>query len=156
MDWLATFWVILEFLMGLNESFFPIPAQILLMEPLPLLSKVFALVIQEERQRSINTCVPFWQSFPAHEVSSLGKAIMGTFRPRRFRPSCTYCSRLGHNIDMYYKVHGYPPRFHSRFDVSRKLSKGSFYRGHANQVSAISAPIDSISIDPNASSSLTS
>ena len=41
---------VMQFLLGLNESFTLIRAQILLMEPTPLLNKVFSLVVQEERQ----------------------------------------------------------------------------------------------------------
>ncbi|XP_061345104.1 uncharacterized protein LOC133290959 [Gastrolobium bilobum] len=52
----------MQFLMGLNDSFSSIRAQILLMEPLPQLSRVFSLVIQEERQRQITP------SFPLHPL----------------------------------------------------------------------------------------
>ena len=38
---------IYEFLMGLNESFSQIRGQILLIDPLPSINKVFSLVIQE-------------------------------------------------------------------------------------------------------------
>ncbi|KAL5568439.1 hypothetical protein UlMin_025014 [Ulmus minor] len=47
---------VLQFLMGLNESFSQIRAQILMIEPLPSINKIFSLVIQEERQRSLNSC----------------------------------------------------------------------------------------------------
>ncbi|KAL5575803.1 hypothetical protein UlMin_017502 [Ulmus minor] len=40
---------VLQFLMGLNESYAQIRGQILMMEPLPAINKVFSLVIQEER-----------------------------------------------------------------------------------------------------------
>ena len=39
---------VIEFLMGLNDSYAQTRGQILMMEPLPPLSKVFSLVIQEE------------------------------------------------------------------------------------------------------------
>ena len=42
---------VIEFLMGLNDSYAQTRGQILIMESLPPLSKVFALVIQEKRQR---------------------------------------------------------------------------------------------------------
>jgi hypothetical protein len=42
-----------QFLMGLNDSFSSIIAQILLIDPLPTPHKVFSLIIQEERQREI-------------------------------------------------------------------------------------------------------
>ncbi|KAL5543326.1 hypothetical protein UlMin_007110 [Ulmus minor] len=47
---------VLQFLMGLNESFSQIRAQILMIEPLPSINKIFSLVIQEEHQRSLNSC----------------------------------------------------------------------------------------------------
>ena len=40
--------------MGLNDSYAQTRGQILMIEPPPLLTKVFALVIQENRQRNIN------------------------------------------------------------------------------------------------------
>jgi hypothetical protein len=39
--------------MGLNDSFAQIRGQILLIDPLPSINKVFSLVIQEERQCEI-------------------------------------------------------------------------------------------------------
>ena len=40
---------VMQFLMGLNESY----TQILMQDPLPSINKVFSLVVQEERQRSL-------------------------------------------------------------------------------------------------------
>ena len=40
---------VMQFLMGLNESYSQIKGQILLMKPLPTINKVFSLLIQEER-----------------------------------------------------------------------------------------------------------
>ncbi|XP_059436248.1 uncharacterized protein LOC132169195 [Corylus avellana] len=44
---------VLQFLMGLNDSFSTVRAQILLTNPLPPINKVFSLIIQEEKQREI-------------------------------------------------------------------------------------------------------
>jgi hypothetical protein len=46
---------VMQFLMGLNESFATVRGQILLMDPMPPINKVFSLVRQEERQRSIGS-----------------------------------------------------------------------------------------------------
>lgn len=46
---------IMTFLMGLNDSYAQVRGQILLMEPLPRINKVFSLIIQEERQRKIGS-----------------------------------------------------------------------------------------------------
>lgn len=46
---------ILSFLMGLNDSFAQIRSHLLLLDPVPLISKVFSLILQEESQRSISS-----------------------------------------------------------------------------------------------------
>ena len=43
----------MKFLIGLNESFSQVRTQFLLMDPIPSLSKVYSLLIQEETQRSV-------------------------------------------------------------------------------------------------------
>lgn len=43
----------MSFLMGLNDTYAQIRGQILLMDPLPSVNKIFSLVIQEERQRDV-------------------------------------------------------------------------------------------------------
>ena len=43
----------MKFLMGLNESLSQVGTQVLLMDPIPSLSKVYSLLIQEETQRSV-------------------------------------------------------------------------------------------------------
>ena len=43
----------MQFLMGLNESYSQGRAQILLMDPLPSINEVYSLLIQEERECSV-------------------------------------------------------------------------------------------------------
>jgi hypothetical protein len=120
---------VLQFLMGLNDSFSAVRAQILLMDPLPPINKVFSLIIQEEKQREI--CV---SSF-SHDTSS---ALMTKFVPappmpihepaafmtrttsgpkfskpnfRKDRLMCSHCGLTGHTVVKCYKVHGYPLGF---------------------------------------------
>lgn len=45
---------VMTFLMGLNESYSAIRAQILLKSPLPSIDEVFSLIAHEEHQRTIN------------------------------------------------------------------------------------------------------
>ena len=48
---------LMQFLMGLNESYNAIQGQILLMNPLPDVAKAYSSIIQEEKQRSLGvTC----------------------------------------------------------------------------------------------------
>ena len=54
---------LMQFLMGLNETFTQVRGQILLMDPMPNIDRVFSLIRQEEWQRSIGQLsVPYVQS----------------------------------------------------------------------------------------------
>lgn len=46
---------LLQFLMGLNESYMHIMSQILMMQPLPSVGQAFALVVQEESHRILSS-----------------------------------------------------------------------------------------------------
>lgn len=45
---------VMQFFISLNESYAQNRTRILIMDPLPPITKVFALVVQEERQQTIN------------------------------------------------------------------------------------------------------
>ena len=52
----------LSFLMGLNDTYATVRDQILLMDPIPSLSKVFSLLLQDEKQRGSTLSLQPWQS----------------------------------------------------------------------------------------------
>ncbi|KAA8531827.1 hypothetical protein F0562_006456 [Nyssa sinensis] len=112
---------IMKFLMGLNESFGAIHAQILLIDPLPTISHIYGLVLQEECQRNIQT------PSPIDGVALAAKGILLTLKDgKKFRtpwPKCTHCHKEGHTIERCYFIHGFPPS-------SRKPSSGSKPRAH--------------------------
>ena len=53
---------VMQFLMGLNDSYSQIKGQILLMEPLPSINKVYYLLSQEERQRRVGSSNTYIES----------------------------------------------------------------------------------------------
>jgi hypothetical protein len=67
-----------QFLMGLNESFAAIRGQILLMELLPSVNKVFSLVIQEEKQQEISLKT---QSFGLESAAFMTRSDASMARP---------------------------------------------------------------------------
>lgn len=102
----------MRFLMGLNESFETIRSQILMYEPLPSISKVYALVLQEESHK----CNGHGNSFSSQPDSvamyANSKSNSGNSNwkgNKKERPLCTHCNMLGHTMDKCYKLHGYPP-----------------------------------------------
>ena len=111
----------MSFLMGLNDSFNQVRGQLLLLDPMPPISKVFSLVSQEENQRKIST---------RHGDSSNTMAFAAradnsrNYNPpnssvhssnykgqKRDKPFCTHYNFHGHTVDKGYKLHGYPPGY---------------------------------------------
>ncbi|XP_073270356.1 uncharacterized protein [Primulina huaijiensis] len=129
---------VLAFFMGLNESFSQVRSQILLIDPLPPINKVFSMIVQEERQRQIGSQVTptystdgmtfaikgeptkFSNGEPTKfSAESMGSVAKGKPRPNfrsypKERPFCTACNMHGHTLDTCYKIHGYPPGFKSK------------------------------------------
>uniref|UniRef100_A0A2N9GKR9 Integrase catalytic domain-containing protein n=1 Tax=Fagus sylvatica TaxID=28930 RepID=A0A2N9GKR9_FAGSY len=111
---------VMQFLMGLNESFAAVRGQILLMDPMPPINKVFSLIRQKERHRSIGSLhaslsTPFVES-TALMCKSKGMKVVGSkqFSQKKERPQCTHCGLLGHTVDKCYKLHGFPPGYKTR------------------------------------------
>ncbi|KAA8532443.1 hypothetical protein F0562_032476 [Nyssa sinensis] len=130
---------ILQFLMGLNESFTAIKGQILLLDPLPSMNRVFALIVQDEKQREIKVnSVPSFDSIAAVTTTTMNSSVTnknGNKQSgfRRDRPVCSHCGYTGHISDKCYRIHSFPPGF-----KSKKANVHS-----ANQVT--SSPVDQVS-----------
>ncbi|KZV47147.1 hypothetical protein F511_16989 [Dorcoceras hygrometricum] len=132
---------VMHFLMGLNDSYAQVRAQVLMIEPLPTIAKVFALVIQEERQRSIHYDVSKAGvdhsgilsnvNSSANTATSL-RTSQNSKGGRGDRIICSHCHFRNHTVDKCYKLHGYPPG-HPKF--KSQISQGS---AHAHQASSSS------------------
>ncbi|XP_062113276.1 uncharacterized protein LOC133824416 [Humulus lupulus] len=113
---------IMSFLMGLKYSYSQVRGNILLMDPLPSLSRVFNLVTQEENQRgdematphietSSNPSMVFAFSGANSSTSKTNSRSTKSFPPRKNRLLCTHCNVHGHTIEKCYEIHGYPPGY---------------------------------------------
>ena len=109
----------MKFLLGLNDSFSQARTQVLLMDPLPSISKVFALLIQEEIQRSVTnqssvkvdltTLVARMQNFNTNLGTSFGGN--GNGAKGKDKPVCTHSGKMSHTIDKCYRLYDFPPNF---------------------------------------------
>jgi hypothetical protein len=103
------------FLKGLDERYAMVCSQILLLDPLPLINRVFSMVIQHERQQvgsSLPTDEPNLFVNAAYKTRSGGSPGPSGAPPTRTGAStkqCTYCHRSGHTVEECYSKHGYPP-----------------------------------------------
>lgn len=81
------------------------------MDPLPSISKVYSLLIQEEMQIFVTNSssvkvnstalVAKMHSFNAN-LGSTGNGGKG-----KDKPVCTYCGKTGHTADKCYRLHGF-------------------------------------------------
>lgn len=106
---------LLQFLMGLNESFAAARGQVLMMNPLPSVPQAYSLIKQEERQRQ---GYMIHNSFVANaKVSTQSSASsngLGASAIKKPGIKCTYCHKDGHLKESCYKLIGYPPRGRGR------------------------------------------
>nr|KYP46408.1 hypothetical protein KK1_031983 [Cajanus cajan] len=117
-----------QFLRGLNDSYSNIRSHVLLMDPLPPISKIFSYVAQQERQllnpsplmtvnsnskdimlnvaTSTNTCT--YCGRKGHTASS-DRSRNFKYKNSKSNKICTHCGRSGHTIEVCYRKHGFPP-----------------------------------------------
>jgi hypothetical protein len=128
---------IMQFLIGLNDSYNAVRGQILLMKKLPSVREVYSPIIQEEQQWKIRSPIIEGVSITAavktqkeagssHRHSRNQTSFRGTSTSYERTLHNTYCN---HTIDHCYKLHGYP--------LGHKLyHSGSNPPGYANARSA--------------------
>ena len=127
---------VIQFLKGLNVDFSTVKSQILIMDPLPTLNRVFALVLQHERQIRGSSDQGFNDSAVLYaEKGNFNSTYIATGSAqsaKQFpnigsnrRPTCAFCGIYGHSIDKCYKKYGYPPGY---------KNNNKSYNGAVNQV----------------------
>lgn len=114
-----------QFLMGLNDSYTNIRGQLLMMNPMPKITQVLALLQQEERQRSytpISSSTVESAALAIHSNAGSGNrfskfkkydsaaGISGNFHNKRGNLECSHCHGTNHTKDRCYHLIGFPPR----------------------------------------------
>ncbi|XP_050896610.1 uncharacterized protein LOC127103389 [Lathyrus oleraceus] len=107
---------IIRFLTGLNDQFALVKSQILLMDPLPTMNKIFSVVIQHERQ--IQLLIPNDESQTL--INDADSKRFGA-RNNAFKHGvrvCIFCGKTNHTIEHCFKKHGVPPHMQKQFQNS--------------------------------------
>ncbi|XP_071741034.1 uncharacterized protein [Rutidosis leptorrhynchoides] len=119
---------LMQFLMGLDESYSSMRSNILLIDPLPSVKTAFAIVSRDESHRTSS------QASSSGSVKNQNSAFLvsKTFDNKRRigngpNPNlkCTKCKRLGHTIERCYEIVGYPPGWVKRNDNKSVVSNNS-------------------------------
>ena len=83
---------VMQFLRGLNDQFSIVKSNVLMMDPLPVISKVFLYAMQQQRQISNNDVLGSTSMINAANTNSSSSPF-----------SCTYCGKDWHTVDKCYK-----------------------------------------------------
>ncbi|KAM7529237.1 hypothetical protein LguiB_032647 [Lonicera macranthoides] len=105
----------MQFLMGLNDTYSAIRGQILLMQPLPPIGKIYSMVLQEEQQRDITISREVMMTTHARKQGGGNAQLKG-----RAKLHCTHCNGTNHTVDKCYYLHG----FSSGHKYNKKADNG--------------------------------
>ncbi|KAL4597736.1 hypothetical protein ACB092_11G010400 [Castanea dentata] len=105
--------LVMQFLVGLNDSYAQVRAQILLMDPLPSINELYSLLIQEERQCSVGNNFDLYveSTTLVTKVSSSSDNHNTQNFNGETNPTCSHCGMMGHIVEKCYKIHDYPNSF---------------------------------------------
>ncbi|XP_021623920.1 uncharacterized protein LOC110623311 [Manihot esculenta] len=115
---------LMQFLMGLNESFGSVRDQVLGMDPLPTVNKAYSMVVKFESQLEILGVM----SDNSESLVLLNKTYtQSQARPRKpdnKKGHCTFCNMNGHTRDGCFRLIGYPDWFKSKNKSNTQGGKG--------------------------------
>ncbi|KAB2629719.1 hypothetical protein D8674_034514 [Pyrus ussuriensis x Pyrus communis] len=107
---------VMQFLMGLNDSYSVVRGSILMMSPLPDTRRVHGLILQHERQMDVASRRELGTSSHAMQVQRppapsssndrFPSPSAGSFSRKSLK--CTYCDGDGHLVDICYYIIGFP------------------------------------------------
>ncbi|KAM2129542.1 hypothetical protein ACFX1R_009206 [Malus domestica] len=135
---------LMQFLMGLNDSYSAVRGQLLLMNPLPTVRQAYASISQEEKQRSLAS------SRVTTDVAAMAVRQPSSKSSNRKPLHCTHCDQDYHTIDTCYQLHGYPPghRLHKvkpqKGNQRPKKDRGSSSANHVSENAATKEELQSV------------
>lgn len=118
----------MKFMVGLDDSFNHLRSQLLLQKPIPTLSQVYSMLLQEESQRSIfQPVVNNPMDSAAMVAKSNGSGVRyQSYQKEKPRKKCQNCGMTNHTQDTCFQLIGFPPGW--------KNNKNAGKRAYANVV----------------------
>ncbi|KAK4718078.1 hypothetical protein R3W88_016416 [Solanum pinnatisectum] len=106
---------LIQFLMGLNETYSGVKSNILLVSPLPSVNHTYSLLIQDEKQREMH--VEYHKPFNVDR--------RGDSKAKRNHLICSHCKKVGNSFDKCYRIIGFPADF--KFTKGKRMQFGNVY-----------------------------
>ncbi|XP_056690510.1 uncharacterized protein [Spinacia oleracea] len=123
----------MKFLLGLNGGFENTVTNVLSMDPLPSINRVFSITQQIEKQKEVchaavesnamNSSAMAAQAYRS-VGSTQGKKDWKDLKKDKMNRQCTHCKGKGHTVDQCFKIIGYPDWYNTI-----KASKGNSSQG---------------------------
>ena len=102
---------LIKFLMGLNSDYNHIRSNILMMKPLPSVTQAYALLIQDEKQREVQSASTFINESASMNVKSGNNYQNKPNYDNKKNIVCNHCKRTGHTASKCYRLVGFPKDF---------------------------------------------
>ncbi|KAL2245674.1 UNVERIFIED_CONTAM: hypothetical protein Sindi_2835600 [Sesamum indicum] len=104
---------LMQFLMGLSDDFDSVRSQILMLEPLPSVSKAYGMVLRMEKQREVHLGSAHNMAMQVKGGNFRRFGNSSTFQRRKTAAekraqTCDHCGKNGHTKEMCFEIHGYP------------------------------------------------
>ncbi|XP_040998911.1 uncharacterized protein LOC121244770 [Juglans microcarpa x Juglans regia] len=99
---------VIQFLMGLNDQYANARDQIMLIEPLPTVNKVFSLIQQQEQHHQLTNFSPTSDSMALATKTSFKNNTKNLMTQRMDRLYCTHCQAQGHTLENCFKAGNAP------------------------------------------------
>ncbi|XP_056698433.1 uncharacterized protein [Spinacia oleracea] len=152
----------IKFLLGLNGGFDSTTTNVLAMDPMRNLNRVFSITQQIGKQKEVsNTAAKYSaisssamaaQSHKGSQVQkytgNYGKKDWKDLKKEKLNRICTHCKGKGHTIDQCFKIIGYPDWYNSIKASKASSSNGARFAAHVNSANDIwDDPLDNAAGD---------
>ncbi|XP_056685295.1 uncharacterized protein [Spinacia oleracea] len=146
----------MKFLLGLNGGFEGTVTNVLSMDPLPSINKVFSITQQIEKQKEVSSALAesnaMNSSAMAAQIHNSGQFQISTngqgrkdwkdLKKEKMYKVCTHCKNKGHTIDQCFKLIGYPDWYNSIKASKGLQSTGDRLAAHVHSADVGDNPLD--------------
>ncbi|XP_051147507.1 uncharacterized protein LOC127262745 [Andrographis paniculata] len=117
---------IIDYLMGLNDSYDAVRSQIQMMDPLPSLNNVYGILSNVEKQQKIHGMLH--ETHPTILMSFHKHAVKVTDKRKIDKRSiiCEHCKKTCHNKDTCFKLNGTPDWYKAIQERRKSEMKGAY------------------------------